>query len=164
MLLTVPIIWCINHGNYQMALGLFFLAGCSDGADGFLARRFGWVTRLGKALDPLSDKILLTGIIVMLALHGDVPLWLMVLAMSRDVGLILGYLVYRYLLGDFEVRALAISKLNTLMQILLVLLVLADKSGVALPALWLDVVIYVTGATILFSAIAYVHYWHRRRF
>lgn len=60
LLLTLPIAWLLLSERFAAALWLFAVAGASDALDGFLARRFGWVSRVGSVLDPLADKLLLT--------------------------------------------------------------------------------------------------------
>ena len=56
--LISPILIMIINGNFVWAIGLFLLAGFSDGIDGYLAKRFNWRTRLGALLDPVADKLL----------------------------------------------------------------------------------------------------------
>ena len=59
-------------GEYGWALGLFVLAGFSDGLDGYLAVRFDWSTRLGGLLDPAADKLLITGMFITLQAFADI--------------------------------------------------------------------------------------------
>ena len=59
-----PIVWALLASNYELALLLFAVAAVSDGLDGYLAKRFGWTSELGKALDPLADKLLLISVFV----------------------------------------------------------------------------------------------------
>src|SRR3990170_8650209 len=76
MLLVVPVAWLLNAGEYRLTLWLFAFAGFTDGLDGFLAKRFGWTSELGRILDPLADKILLVGVFITLATLDIVPVWL----------------------------------------------------------------------------------------
>ena len=55
IVLVAPILMYIVDGRYGLALLLFFIAGFSDGVDGYLAKRFDWHTRIGALLDPISD-------------------------------------------------------------------------------------------------------------
>jgi len=59
ILLVIPVVMLLLDQRYGAALLLFAIAGISDGVDGFLAKRFGWQSRLGSILDPLADKLLL---------------------------------------------------------------------------------------------------------
>ena len=76
MLLVAPVAWLLVTDNYRFTLAMFFFAAATDGLDGFLAKRFGWTSELGKIIDPLADKILLVGVFITLAALGVVPVWL----------------------------------------------------------------------------------------
>ncbi len=84
ILLAIPIAMTLVHHQYVATLALFGAAAVSDAADGFLAKRFGWQTRLGAVLDPAADKLLLATVFVTLAALRLVPLWLMAAAVARD--------------------------------------------------------------------------------
>ena len=75
MLLVVPVVGSLLQQQFGMALVLFAIAGFSDGLDGFLAKHFGWQSRLGSILDPLADKLLLVSSFLTLTWMGFVPLW-----------------------------------------------------------------------------------------
>ena len=77
-------------GNDRAALGIFALAGLSDAADGFLAKRFGFVTRFGRYLDPAADKLLMLASFLTLTLMGVAPVWLTAIVIGRDLAIILG--------------------------------------------------------------------------
>ena len=83
---------------------MFAFAAATDGLDGFLAKRFGWMSELGKILDPLADKILLVGVFITLAALGVVPLWLAATAVARDVIITAGAITYNALYG-YRARA-----------------------------------------------------------
>ena len=59
-----PICWLLWRGEYPLALMLLVLAGLSDALDGFLARRYGWFTRLGAFLDPVADKLFVMAVFI----------------------------------------------------------------------------------------------------
>lgn len=125
MLLVAPVAWLLAHREFHLTLWLFAFAAATDGLDGFLAKRFGWTSELGKILDPLADKILLVGVFITLAAMGWVPLWLAAVAVARDVVITAGAIVYNWLFGYPNGRPTWISKLNTLCQILFLLLIVA---------------------------------------
>ena len=162
MFLTIPIIGLLLHERYGESLALFFIAGFSDGVDGFLAKRYGWTSQLGGFLDPLADKLLLMGTILVLGWQALLPGWLVVLVVLRDVVIVSGALVYYYLIGPFKAAPLLISKINTLMQLGLTLAVIFDRGVVALPPPLLTLGIYLTGLTTLASGVVYVQTWGRR--
>jgi cardiolipin synthase (CMP-forming) len=125
ILLTWPVAWAILEGRYPIALGLFLLAGFTDLLDGFLAKRFSWQSRLGGMLDPIADKLLLATSFVTLWLAGYVPGWLLAAVVARDLVIVVGAGVYRWLIGPFDAEPSVISKLNSFLQLLYVVLTLS---------------------------------------
>ncbi len=88
--LIIPVVMGVIDGQYSLALGLFLIAGISDGVDGFLAKRFDWHTRLGALLDPIADKLLMAASFVTLAYVGQIPVWLAGIVVFRDLVIIGG--------------------------------------------------------------------------
>lgn len=120
------VIWSIVAQELTLAFVLFLVAGLSDAADGFIAKRYGWQTELGAYLDPIADKALLVSIYVTLGLSGHLPDWLVIAVVSRDV-LIVGAFLLSWVLGrPVAVHPILISKVNTFFQIILAGLVLAE--------------------------------------
>ena len=85
-ILCIPyLIWMIFQRQFEQALLLIVLMGLSDGLDGFLARSYGWQTRLGSMLDPIADKLMLLALFVSFGLLQWVP-WLLVITIAlRDI-------------------------------------------------------------------------------
>ena len=136
-LVLVPlVVWLIIDHEMQAAFLLFLLAGLSDAADGYLAKRYGWNTELGAYLDPIADKALLVSIYVTLGFAGHLPVWLVIAVVSRDI-LIVGAVVLSWMLSrPLSMQPLLVSKANTLSQIVLAGLVLAELGlGLGLHAL-----------------------------
>ncbi|SDU14756.1 cardiolipin synthase [Pseudomonas pohangensis] len=126
--MTVPIAWLLLEQQHAQALIWFALAGASDGLDGFLARRYGWVSRFGSLVDPLADKLLLVTSYICLSIVGELPVWLTLVVLGRDLLLVVGAIVYRTVIGPFGVRPSLLGKLSTLLQIVLVLALLLELS------------------------------------
>jgi len=122
--LVAPLIATALTAHFVAALWIAFAAGVSDALDGWLARRFGWQSRLGTLLDPLADKLLLIAAYLTLAWGGHLPWPLAWLVLARDVVIVLGALAYHRLIGAFEARPSLLSKATTFVQIVYVLLVL----------------------------------------
>ncbi len=155
---SVPfiIILLFNH-SYEFALWLFVLAGLSDGLDGFIAKRYGCVTKLGTMLDPLADKCLLVAAFVMLSYQEYLPFWVAVVVVFRDLIIIGGVLFVTLLVSNVALKPLVISKLNTVMQIFLVFITLLK---LAYPHFlegidWSFLFFLVAGTSIL-SGLAYI--------
>ena len=162
LLLVPPVVALILSGERTSALALFLVAGVSDAVDGFLARHFHWRSRLGALLDPLADKLLLLGTFVALAVEGLLPLWLLVAAVLRDVVILGGAGAYRLLIGRVDAEPLIISKINTLLQIMVALLALLpweSREAAREGLLGLQI---LTLVTIVGSGVAYVLGWSRR--
>jgi cardiolipin synthase (CMP-forming) len=163
-LFLVPLlILALKVQDYFTGLLLFLVAGISDALDGFIAKRFDSVSRLGAILDPLADKALLISAYVMLAVVGDVPFWLSLTVVFRDLLIIGGYLVVISMMGPVEMQPSYLSKFNTLMQIVLVVAILAQHAaGLDLPVMTL-LLIYIVLITTVASGVHYLWLWLVKR-
>ena len=124
--MIAPILMYIVDGRYDLALILFFVAGFSDGVDGFLAKRYDWHTRIGALLDPIADKLLVGGTFIALVFTGLIPIWLAALVVVRDVVIVGGATVYNFLIKPIEGEPTRISKLNTALQLMFVVFILSS--------------------------------------
>lgn len=125
-LVAVPvIIWMLVAGHRDAAFWLFVVAGISDAVDGFLAKRCGMETALGRYLDPIADKALLVSIYCTLGLQGYLPNWLVILVISRDVLIVGAVLLSSAVDQPVEIRPTLVSKANTVAQIMLAVWILA---------------------------------------
>ena len=116
ILLVPPIAWALVQQHFLLALVLFFIAGVSDAADGFLAKYYGWTSRLGALLDPLADKSLLVTSYAALAWIGLLPLWLLVLVVVRDVVIVSGAVVYNFHVERLEADPTVIYGMGDIFQ------------------------------------------------
>ncbi len=161
-LLLVPvIILLMATGHMMLALIGFVVAGVSDGVDGFIARRFDMRSELGTYLDPIADKLLLVSVFLALVYVGAIPVWLVVLVVSRDVMIISGVMLSTVMGNPVEVRPLFISKANTAAQIILVAVILGQ---LALKASWDQIsqpLIIIVAILTVASAMAYLVTWLR---
>ena len=157
---AVPVlILFLYEGRYGAALAVFVLAGITDGLDGWIAKRFKCVTRLGSILDPLADKILIVSTYVMLVLAGDLPFWLILLIGFRDLGIIAGVLVLNTLNGHVQMQPSLLSKVNTFLQISLVILVMVERIGLIALEPVAEILLWFVAVTTVASAIHYVYFW-----
>ncbi len=162
ILLIVPIAVALWHRQLPLAISLFALAAASDALDGYLARRFNWRSELGGILDPISDKLLLVTVFVTLGLERLVPFWLMAAAIVRDAVIVGGTAAYRFFIGRLTAAPSMVSKLNTLCQGLLILVVVA-RAAVGYPPAWAAIALGgLVLATIVVSGIDYVLIYSRR--
>jgi cardiolipin synthase len=153
--------WIIE-GRFAAALLVLVVAGVSDGLDGFLAKRFGWRTRLGGLLDPAADKLLLVSTFAALTYVGLVPLELTLVVIGRDVLIVMGAVCYQFLIAPVQGEPSAISKLNTACQLAMLFFTLTHAAYAWPP----EVSLVVLGATVVFTSIVsgltYVLKWSVR--
>lgn len=159
---VAPVMYLLLAGEYGWALALFAAAGVSDGLDGYLAKRFDWRTRLGGILDPLADKALLVGCFLVLGWQGLVPVWLVIAVILRDLVIVTGAVVYNYRVEAVEAAPLPISKLNTVLQIVLVVMVIMAAGPFRLPEGLIETMIWACFATVVVSGAQYVWIWGRK--
>jgi len=161
IMLILPILVLFIDDEFGWALGLFVIAGLSDGVDGYLAKKYHWDTRLGAFLDPAGDKLLVAWSFGTLAYLGHIPVWLAVIVILRDVVIVAGSFIYHYLVRRLEGQPTAISKLNTGLEFAYLVFVMS-QAGFAWPD---DITITVLGAavlvTVVISGYDYVSNWVR---
>jgi len=156
-LVFIPfVILSIVVGQYGTAFVLVLIAGVSDVLDGVLARRLGQQTTLGSYLDPIADKLLLTSSFVVLGLERHIPLWLVILVLSRDIIILTTALVMILTTPLRPPRPSIFGKLNTHAQVatvLLTLLTLLDSNG---TLRWLQQgMVYATATLTVVSGLHY---------
>lgn len=162
ILLIIPFAWCVLDQQYAYALLIFFIAGLSDGVDGFLARQFGWKSRFGAIADPLADKLLLMTAYVVLAWTAHIPLWLAVLVLGRDLVIVVGALIYHFCISHYEIKPSLWGKACTLVQIVFALAVLIRQAGGPMPERVTEQGVWLVALITLVSGLHYVLAWSRR--
>jgi cardiolipin synthase len=162
ILLVYPVVSALLAQDFTSALIWFTIAGLSDGIDGFLARHFGWQSRLGSYLDPIADKLLLVFSYLCLAHVDRIPEWLAALVVARDLIILGGATAYYFLLEPFEGQPSLISKINTFLQLLLVFLILVSPLLPQETQSLRTGLIGLVAFTTVFSGLQYVSAWGRR--
>ncbi len=162
IVLVGPVAWSLVTGRYGLTLILFTVAGISDALDGFLAKRYGWTSRLGSLLDPLADKLLLVTVFVLLAWQALLPSWLVALALLREAVILGGAFAYHRRFGPFEGEPTPASKVNTFLQIALVIAVLVERTWPTLPPAAIPALELAVACSVTVSGVHYVWLWGRR--
>lgn len=135
-------------GGRLLATGLFVLAAASDRLDGWLARRSGQVTDLGKLLDPIADKLLVGSALVLLSWLGDLWWVVTVVVLVRELGItVMRFFLLRYVV----LPASRGGKLKTVLQAVAISLYLLPLS--ALPAVVGVVAAVAMGAAVLVTVL-----------
>ena len=127
MVLIPVFVSLLFYQRFILALGIFVLAGVTDGLDGLLARRFDQKSHLGTRLDPIADKLMLVTSFVVLSMravfpqplppHLPVPFWVTVAVISRDVFILVGAAAINIVTGFRGFRPSLLGKINTTVQI-----------------------------------------------
>ncbi|AAU90508.1 MULTISPECIES: CDP-alcohol phosphatidyltransferase family protein [Methylococcus] len=159
--LVYPVVHLMLAERYTAALALFVVAGVSDAIDGFLAKHYGWQSRLGSYLDPLADKLLLVCCFVAGAWLGLLPVWMAAAVLLRDAVIVTGAIAYYLLLHPFDGQPILASKLNTLLQLAFIVAILFNRGVSELPPFLLDGLLAATLATTIASGAIYVYVWGR---
>ena len=153
----------LYEGRYDLAFYVFILAGVTDGLDGFIAKRFNCESGFGAVLDPAADKLLIASAYIMLAILGDIPFWLLILVMFRDLVIIVGYLILVVMNYEVPMAPTYSSKINTFMQISLMVGVLLEESGFLQLSMMLDLLIAGVVVSTVVSGMQYVWQWGIKR-
>jgi cardiolipin synthase len=161
-LLAVPlIVWLVLGGEYVATFWVFAAASVSDAVDGYVAKHFDQRSDLGALLDPIADKALIVSLFVTLGLAGDLPNWLVILVVFRDLLIIGGFLLAAALTQPIAWRPLMVSKVNTTLQLVLIVVLLAQLAFGFVGERVIMGLIYLVGATTVASGAAYIVRWGR---
>lgn len=160
-LLVPVIILALLSDDKGWALVCFVIAGVSDGVDGFIARHFNQRSTLGAYLDPMADKLLLVSVFVVLGFMGELPLWLVLMAVSRDALIVCAVLLSTIMSNPVVVKPLFVSKANTAVQIILATVVLAELAFDDSFGYVRFLLVYLCAALTVASAAAYLVQWLR---
>lgn len=153
LVLTPVIVLLLLQGDFSWAFLVFLVAGITDGLDGFLARSLREGTEFGRMLDPVADKILLGASLFTLGVVERLPFWLPVIAIGRDLLLMVGSCILYAASGRLGYPPSAIGKLTTGLQILTVLAAMALSEGGA-P---LDALVWVAVILTVLSGLDYIY-------
>jgi len=148
----------IPYGDY-FAAAIFILAALTDSLDGYLARRWKQVTRLGVLLDPLADKLLITAALISLVELGRIPGWIAIVIVGREFA-ISGLRAIKA--GDGIVIPASIwGKLKTLTQVIAVLLVILENTYRSITVL--PIGLWAMYIAVVITIISGVEYFYRFR-
>jgi cardiolipin synthase len=156
ILITPLFVIFLIRDQHGYALLIFILAGVSDGLDGLIARWLNQRSDLGAVLDPIADKLLLTAAYITLGILKDIPGWLAVLVISRDVLIVTGIAVLTFADIHFDIRPSLVSKWTTVFQILMIAFSLLGPDFPGAET-WLRALIWVTAGMTVLSGLHYTY-------
>ena len=165
MLLIPAFVILVVYGHLGWALVVFAVAGITDALDGLIARRSGQKSNLGAWLDPMADKLLLVSTFIVLTMPGlgltnRLPVWLTVLIISRDVGIVLTVAIVNLALGRKTFKPSFYGKAATAVYIVTAVVAMYFNYR-GYHSLLFDVLVYLSLALTLLSGFHYV--WHAAR-
>ncbi|MCA9472307.1 MAG: CDP-alcohol phosphatidyltransferase family protein [Nitrospirales bacterium] len=129
-ILLVPVfVGLLVYEHYDHALLVLIIAAITDGLDGAIARMANQQTRIGAYLDPLADKLLLMSSFLTLAILHLVPVWAVIMVVSRDVILLSGTLLARLTESSIDITPTALGKGTTLVQFVYITMVVLMTTG-----------------------------------
>jgi cardiolipin synthase (CMP-forming) len=158
LLLVAPSVSLFLNQNYLLTLLLVVVISVSDGIDGFLARKFGWVSDFGSILDPIADKVLIVIFFILFGLHGLIPIELMAVVIIRDFLILYGYINMRMLGSKTIIAPDPLSKINTFFEFILIVIIIGSQIA-SLPALVFEITGAIVVALSFTSLIKYSLVW-----
>ena len=157
--LVYPILNNIYLNNFELSIIFFIIAAITDALDGFLARKMNWQTYLGTLLDPVADKLLLSGTIFILWLNQLIPFYIFVIFISRDIAILLGAAIQMTLNESDTPLPNLLGKLTTSLQVIYIATIfLKEIFDIKFSLYVLDVfIIFIT----LLSLVVYAYNWYK---
>lgn len=146
----------ISWGDYLAAL-VFIIAALTDSLDGYLARRWKQVTRLGIILDPLADKLLITAALISLVELGRVPGWIAIVILGREFA-VSGLRIIKAEEGII-IPASVLGKIKTISQIVAVVLIILQESSKNFTSL--PIGLWALYLALLITLVSGFEYFHR---
>lgn len=160
LLLIPAFVILVLYGQFGWALATFVVAGLTDALDGLAARAAGQKSDLGAWLDPAADKLLLVTTFVVLTLPNiglvnRIPLWLTILVISRDVGIVLTVAIVSLAVGPRTFRPSPLGKAATAIFIFACVVVMYFNY-LGRTSVFVDAAIWLSLAITLASGVDYV--------
>ena len=125
--LVYPILNNIYLGNFKISVVFFLIASLTDALDGFLARKMHWQTDLGQILDPVADKLLLSGTIFILWLNNFIPFYIFIIFITRDAAILTGAAIQMSIIESDTPAPNLLGKLTTSLQIIYISLIFLNE-------------------------------------
>ena len=161
IIITPVIVYAILSGEALTALILMIVAGITDMLDGAIARYYNQRTTVGAYLDPLADKLMLISMFVTLFIVGEVPLFLFLAVIFRDVIIVVGAMAYEMVTHSLKMEPSMVSKVTTFMQIVYVVTLLLHMAY-PLADIWIEMVVWSTFVVTCVSGLHYMLVWTRK--
>ena len=164
MCLVPILVILLVYGYYGWGLIVFVVAAVTDALDGLLARVRHERTELGTVLDPLADKLLVTSSLIVLALPSEaltvrIPVWIAILSISRDAGILLAVLIFNLVIARRTFPPSLLGKATTAIHLVMIVWVIGCNY-LRTDHPWTD---YLLGATVVLVVASAAHYLYWMR-
>lgn len=156
-IVIIPIfVTAVLYDKYKYALYLFIFAAFTDMLDGLFARISNQKTALGTFLDPLADKFFLVTSFILFALYGWIPKWLAITVISRDVIVIIGWLLIYLIMHTSHIEPVLLGKIAITLQMITLAYVLFTVNVSFLPPVP-DLLLFLTAFITALSGLQYIY-------
>ncbi|MCK4259632.1 MAG: CDP-diacylglycerol--glycerol-3-phosphate 3-phosphatidyltransferase [Halanaerobiales bacterium] len=136
------------------AIAIFILAALTDSLDGYIARKHGLITKLGKLMDPLADKMLISGALIALVSMGEISAWPAFIIIAREFA-VTGFRSIASAEG-VVIAASIWGKMKTVLQIIAIVAVMVDFSIFSLPFGFDNILIWIATIVTILSGVDYI--------
>jgi cardiolipin synthase len=162
LILVIPFVYFFYYKSFQIAIFVFVLAALTDALDGWLARVLNCQTNFGLIIDPVADKVLIVACFILLGYHQFLPLWLVTLVLSRDLAISSGAFISLFIIKNQRpLYPSLLSKINTVLQMLLIVTALISVCWSSIPNDILKSLIILVAVTTTASFIHYFVFWFK---
>jgi len=161
LFLVIPFVYFFYNKQYPYSFYIFMIAAFTDALDGWLARVLNCQSNLGLIIDPLADKILIVSCFILLGLQSILPIWIVALVLLRDLAITFGAFISLYICNkQHALHPSLLSKLNTVLQMLLIVCSLLHITYYPIETIYLNYLIYLVAATTFLSFFHYFWIWY----
>ncbi|MDX8397468.1 MAG: CDP-alcohol phosphatidyltransferase family protein [Mariprofundaceae bacterium] len=158
IIMTPVIVYMVLINEAWIAVGLMVAAAITDMLDGAIARYFDQRTTVGAYLDPLADKIMLISLFITLFIIEQVPLFVFLAVIFRDLIIVLGAVAYELVTRQLTMQPSMLSKATTFFQIIYIALLLLNMAT-EIPTIWLNVSMWLAFSLTCLSGLHYLISW-----
>lgn len=161
LFLVIPFVYFFHYKQYEYSFLIFMVAAFTDALDGWLARILKCQSNLGLIIDPLADKILIVSCFILLGLQKILPIWIVGIVLLRDLAITFGAFLSLFVFKKkYQLYPSLLSKLNTVLQILLIICSLTHITYYPIKSGYFNSLIYMVASTTLLSFFHYFSVWY----
>ena len=148
---------------FFLSLILSILVCVTDILDGYIARKYNYITQIGFYLDALADKTFILSLYIVMGVKLLLPFYLVVIVVFKDLFIFGMYFISFLLKFELKLKTTKLSKLNTVFQMLLILIILTIKINESLNTdivtEYVEIFCFVVAFTTISSLILYIFKW-----